>query len=283
MIADGDSVARNAFRVALLTAAPNETPLPVNTTQELDPSDILEVRDMAEAIARAEQIVTAPRSSRPSSRRNVADIFESLGRPTDDTAGPATPAPVAIATIMAHATAAQLLRPESVTRPLTPISALVLSLPVAQPVTEEDAYFHPAGRIRSLADVTLDGYRPEPTLLLRARGRRKSISWILGAALLPLLVLAAIAIFGRQATATTATATSTTTIATATIVTTATLPSPPALKAAAPTAAPFVPQTRAPQPVVTSAKPSRASGESHGAVPVFDVNSLPTAKSRPGR
>ena len=100
---------------------------------------------------------------------------------------------------------------------------------------------------------------------------------MLGAALLPLLVLAAIAIFGRQETATTAT--STTTIATATIVTTAALPSPPALKAAAP----FVPQTRAPQPVVTSAKPSRASGESHGAVPVFDVNSLPTAKSRPGR
>ena len=174
MIADGDSVARNAFRVGLLAAG--DTPLPVNTTQELDPSDILEVRDMAEAIARAEQLVAAPRSNRPVSRRNLtADIFESLGRrPTDDTAGPATPAPAA--------TAAQLLRPLSVTRSQPPVpvaqyvaqpiaAEMVLSLPVA-PAVEDDAYFHPAGRIRSLAEVTLDGYRPEPTLLLRARARR---------------------------------------------------------------------------------------------------------------
>lgn len=292
MIADGDSVARNAFRVALLTAAPDETPLPVNTTQELDPSDILEVRDMAEAIARAERIVAAPRSSRPSSRRNGGDIFESLGhRPTDDTAGPATPAPVAIAAIV---TAAQLLRPESITRPISPISAMVLSLPVAAPVTEDDAYFHPAGRIRSLADVTLDGYRPEPTLLLRARGRRKSISWILGAALLPLVALAAIALLGRQETAPADTATSTTTIATATIVATAARPSPPALKAtAAATAAPIpvsavsavsTVSAQARGPIVIAAKPAV---ESQGSVPVFDVNSLPTArsgdKSRSGR
>ena len=78
MISDGDSVARNAFRVALLTARPDDTPLPVNTTQELDPNDILEVRDMAEAIARAEQIVAAPRSSGPSLLRVEGDIFESL-------------------------------------------------------------------------------------------------------------------------------------------------------------------------------------------------------------
>jgi hypothetical protein len=252
MIADGDSVARNAFRVALLTAAPEETPLPVNTTQELDPSDILEVRDMAEAIARAEQLVAAPRSSRPSSRRNVGgDLFESLGRrPTDDTSGPATPAPLGIMT------AAQLMRPESITRPVTPVESMVLSLPVTAPLAEDDAYYHPAGRIRSLADVTLDGYRPEPTLLLRARARRKSFSWVLGAVLLPLAVLAGIALLDRQETATAAT--SMTTIATATIVTTAT---------------PRV----APKANAASAKPAL---ESHGNVPVFDVNSLPTAGSR---
>jgi hypothetical protein len=272
MIADGDSVARKAFRVGLLAAAreQGDTPLPVNTTQELDPSDILEVRDMAEAIARAEQLVAAPRSSRPVSRRNApADIFESLGRrPTDDTAGPATPAPAA--------TAAQLLRPLSVTRPQPPVPVAQYvappPVPVAQPiaaemvlslpVVEDDAYFHPAGRIRSLAEVTLDGYRPEPTLLLRARARRKNFSWILGAVLLPVAILAAIAILGRQESAATA-ATSTTTIATATIVTTA-----------APPAAPKV-QSVPVVPVV--AKPATATP---GSVPVFDVNSLPTAGSR---
>ena len=270
MIADGDSVARNAFRVALLTAAPNETPLPVNTTQELDPSDILEVRDMAEAIARAEQLVAAPRS--PASQRSLGDLFESLGRrPTDDTAGPATPAPVMIAAN------AVLARPVTPAPFVSPVSAMVLSLPVAapsersaeRPGTEDDAYFHPAGRIRSLADVTLDGYRPEPTLLLRARGRRKSFAWIFGAALIPIVALAAIAILGRQETP--PPVVSTTTIATATIVTTAALPSP-----AAPTARPAPLPTQTPQ----SAKPTV---ESHGGVPVFDVNSLPTAGSRDKR
>ncbi|CAN5725395.1 hypothetical protein BH11MYX4_BH11MYX4_18980 [soil metagenome] len=276
MIADGDSVAKNAFRVALLNA--EDTPLPVNRTQELDPNDILEVRDMAEAIARAEQLVSAPRSSRPappSSRRGVGetDLFESLGRrPTDDTAGPATPAPLATMPSALH-----LLRPEATIRaPLptctpapTPVHELVLSLPS----TEEDAYFAPAGRIRSLADQTLDGYRPEPTLLLRARARRASFKWILGAALLPVIVLAAVAIFGQQETPVTA-ATSTTTIATATL--TATPPAKPvpvAILAATQAAA----QAKTPAAVVTSTKPAATSP----GVPVFDVNSLPTAKAGP--
>lgn len=263
MISDGDSVAKNAFRVALLNA--EDTPLPVNRTQKLDPNDILEVRDMAEAIARAEQIVSAPRSSRPapaSSRRNLGetDLFDSLGRrPTDDTAGPATPAP--------SASAMQLLRPEAVIRPqaltptppapaATPVHELVLSLPA----TEEDAYFAPAPRMRSLADQTLDGYRPEPTLLLRARARRSSFKWVIGAILLPVLVLAAVALFSEQDTA--ATAISTTTIATAT------MPAAP-VAAPKPVAISVAPVTPAVKPVATSP-----------GVPVFDVNSLPTAKQR---
>ncbi len=269
MISDGDSVAKNAFRVALLNA--EDTPLPVNRTQELDPNDILEVRDMAEAIARAEQIVSAPRSSRPappSSRRGLlageTDLFESLGRrPTDDTAGPATPAP--------SASAMQLLRPEAVIQPqalrlraLTPTPAVLAATPVHElvlslPATEEDAYFAPAPRIRSLADQTLDGYRPEPTLLLRARARRSSFKWVIGAILLPVLVLAAVAIVGQQDAATSTTSTtSTTTIATATMPA-APLPVTPAVK----------PVTPAVKPVTTSP-----------GVPVFDVNSLPTAKQR---
>ena len=262
MISDGDSVAKNAFRVALLNA--EDTPLPVNRTQELDPNDILEVRDMAEAIARAEQIVSAPRSSRPappSSRRGLlageTDLFESLGRrPTDDTAGPATPAP--------SASAMQLLRPEAVIQPqalrlraLTPAPAVLAATPVHElvlslPATEEDAYFAPAPRIRSLADQTLDGYRPEPTLLLRARARRSSFKWVIGAILLPVLVLAAVAIVGQQDAATSTT--STTTIATAT------MPAAPL---------PVAPVTPAVKPVTTSP-----------GVPVFDDNSLPTAKQR---
>ena len=257
MIADGDSAARNAFRVALLTPAADETPLPVNLTQELDPGDILEVRDMAEAIARAEQIVAAPRSSsRPITRRHpqapgfTTDLFESLGRrPTDDTAGPATPAPIGV------------VRPTPMPPAMTPVSAMVLSLPSAVPVipvitSDEDAYFQPAGRIRSLADVTLDGYRPEPTLLLRARARRRSFSWLFGAMLLPLVALAAYAITAHQDATEAPAAISTTTIATATLVTS----SKSSAKAAPPAAVPVGPVT-----------PS---------VPVFDVNSLPTAGSR---
>lgn len=252
IIADGDSAARNAFRVALLTATPDETPIPVNRTQELDPSDILEVRDMAEAIARAEQLVAAPRNGRPSSRRHVhatADMFETLGRLTDDTAGPATPAPIQASAVVG-----------SVARPVTPVI----------PVTEDDAYFQPAGRMRGFADATLEGYRPEPTMLLRAQARRKSFSWLLGAVLLPVMVLlAVIAIMGRADDR--APTTSTTTIATATLVRTAAAQAPSTPRATAVSA----------PPSVTSQKPVL---EPRSSVPVFDVNSLPSAgKSRSRR
>jgi hypothetical protein len=197
MLADGDSVARNAFRVGLRI----DTPLPVTAaaTQELDPSDILEVADMAEAIARAEKIVAA-RSSR---QLLVAgpDIFDALGTPspqlphaspstpraTDDTAGPATAAPP--------------LTP--IPPPMVPVAQRFITIPAApalpaaapvQTAREDDAFYHPVGRMRSLADATLDGYRPEPTLLVRAASRRKQFSWVFLALLLPLVVLAAFAI-----------------------------------------------------------------------------------------
>lgn len=302
MISDGDSAARNAFRVALLTPHAQETPLPLVGTQELDPADILEVREMAEIIARAEQIVVAPRSSRvlvqglgnddpPSSRSlrspDSTDIFDALvRRRTDDTAGPATPAPPAVLTTLlgvgqprletqtpvpaaiiplsALATAAAVLESQSQATAARAASALVLSLPVeapsVRPGIEEDAFYTPGGRVRSLADVTLDGYRPEPTLLLRAAARRKSFTWLFVAALLPITVLAAIAIFGRGAekptpaeAATGATAglegkVGTTTLATATM-----------------------PAAAAPG---TEAEPKATKASS---VPTFDVNSLPTA------
>ena len=77
---------------------------------------------------------------------------------------------------------------------------------------------------------------------------------MIGAILLPVLVLAAVALFGQQDTATAAI--STTTIATAT------MPAAPAPK-------PVAPVTPAVKPVATSP-----------GVPVFDVNSLPTARRR---
>jgi hypothetical protein len=281
MIADGDSVARNAFRVALANAA-YETPLPiasdawgqVNGTQELDPSDILEVHDMAEAIARAEKIVGAPRSS----AKGLTDIFDALGqRKTDDAIGPAIAAPAGIPTpipprFVDMPRALPLAQPQPHPQPLLlplPLPALSTQRAAASGVmSEDDAYFHPVGRMRSLADVTLDGYRPEPTLLLRARTRRKSFSWILAAALVPLLALAAFAIFSRTEVASAAPAP----LAPAVVAPTPVAPVAPVVSVAPPVIA----------PTATTTPPSTAKQATRpgSAVPVFDVKKLPSAKSR---
>ena len=251
LIADGDSVARNAFRVGLR----DDTPLPVASsaqarlpgsaaaTQELDPNDILEVQDMAAAIARAEMLLASPAPP-----RTRPDLFETLGRrATDDTVGPATPAP-----------------PNAFPTPVPPrgyhayvtVPAVVTNTPSA----EDDAFYHPVGRMRSLADVTLDGYRPEPTLLVRAASRRKRLSLVMVAALLPLLVLAAIAII-----AATEDRESSTSL----------------------TSSPRAPMTTAPQrtPLTTSSAVGRVGGGPSAApvapaTPVFDVKSLPSARGR---
>lgn len=247
---------------------------------------------MAEAIARAEMMVAAPRSSRPdvgrdaaASSPSLADMFEALGhgssrssqaaqtarepraaRATDDAIGPATPAP-----------------PPGIPTPIPPRyvtmpSALPALLPAGDPSTavEDDAYYHPAGRIRSLADATLDGYRPEPTLLVRAAGRRKRFAWLFVAALLPLLVLAAIAV-----------------LANADAESAPTLPS-----AGHSRGAPSVPVSGK-TPLATTSAASKAPAANPivgvasaaaavtgpttaaGATPVFDVNSLPSAATRP--
>jgi hypothetical protein len=281
LIADGDSAARHAFRVGLQT----DTPLPTapranaGATQELDPNDILEVQDIAEAIARAEKLVAAPRSSRPAgvapiatiasigrpavteaeaeriAGPSLADMFDALGHPphprrlTDDTIGAATPAP-----------------PPGIP---TPVPPRYLAMPSAAPISksstrsftsitssdEDDAYYQPAGRIRSLADMTLDGYRPEPTLLVRAAGRRKRFSWIFLAILLPLVVLAAIAIFAS-----------------------ADAPSSyssPASVAGAKVAASVHASTK------STLETTSATSKSVASATVFDVNSLPSASPRP--
>jgi hypothetical protein len=280
LIADGDSVARNAFRVGLR----EDSPLPfadarsgAGVTQELDPSDILEVQDMAAAIARAEKLVS--RSSQtllpaaaPSSSR---DIFESLGRrPTDDIVGPAISAPVGLPTPVppAYATPAPAAVAIPAAIPIPPRSApRYVTMPSAPTALEDDAFYHPLGRMRSLADVTLDGYRPEPTLLVRAASRRKRFSWVLVAALLPLLALAGIAIFASTDTTSTASTTPTT----------STTPRAPSV--ASPAKLPLATTSAASKSPTVSASPAAAepaTAKPASGTPVFDVNSLPSAGAR---
>lgn len=214
-------------------------------TQELDPNDILEVQDMAAAIARAEMLLASP--APPLAYGGRPDMFESLGRrATDDTAGPATPAPP-------YASFASF--PTPIPPPLhTPTPIRYVTMPSVLTGAEDDAFYHPIGRMRSLADVTLDGYRPEPTLLVRAATRRKRFSWVMAAALLPLLVLAAFAGFASTESA----SASSTSIGTR-----------------SPAAA-----AHGKRPLSTTSALSKAQhAPGIAAPPVFDVNSLPSARS----
>ncbi|MDB4938400.1 MAG: hypothetical protein JWP87_5372, partial [Labilithrix sp.] len=287
LIADGDSVARNAFRVGLR----EDTPLPIaldprsptnraGITQELDPSDILEVQDMAAAIARAEMLVLrTPIPTAPARQSSGPDMFESLGqRPTDDASGPASPAPPYVATPVPPAPSIPryvtmpsaapvptllapipLLSPDSTpvfaiaAAPAIAASASIPGIPAAAPTAlEDDAFYHPLGRMRSLADVTLDGYRPEPTLLVRAATRRKRFSWVLLAALVPLVALAAIAVAANVDTGDSGAARVRTSSELA----------------------------RGKTPLTTSsvrAKSATPVIDAKSATPVFDVNSLPSA------
>lgn len=211
MIAGGDDVAKSAFRVSLREQP--SSPSLASQTQELDPADILEVRDVAEAIARAEAVIRTPlpRSTGP-------DLFEDLARradrvperaeakrerPTDDAVGPAIAAPARISTLppppapaastSSHAlptAIAEERRDAAASLPGGPI----LHLPVTVPGPEDDAYYHPGGRIRSLAEMTLDGYRPESTLMVRLRQRRSRLTWWVAGALVLLSTFSAAAL-----------------------------------------------------------------------------------------
>jgi hypothetical protein len=185
MIASGDRQARNAFRVAL-----RDEPSRPNVTQELDPNDILEVQDVAAAIARAEErLFAAPRASSSTG----LDVFDALvaRRPTDDASGPALHAVVRPTPVPPPAAPRLASLASSADAPRAPLAAPTLMVPANAPAPDDDAYFHPAGRIRTLAEVTLDGYRPEPTIMMRIRARRGKLSWLVVAILVPLAGLAA--------------------------------------------------------------------------------------------
>jgi hypothetical protein len=242
-----DHQVRNAFRATLLDE-PSSTA--ILGTQELDAADVLEVTDLANAIARAEEALRA-RSSRmlPDSSASHPDIFDKLlardedekdakveqtAADTDDAVGPAVHVPYRPTPLPPRA--APIPLPPGITRPATllrapeplyptpipvpsgdtPMPAIPppapsparkagLSANATQPLAavsippaartapllliDEDAFYHPAGRIRTLAEATLDGYRPEPTLLVRLRERRQKLSWVVLAVLAPLLLL----------------------------------------------------------------------------------------------
>lgn len=129
-------------------------------------------------------------------------------------------------------------------------------------ILDEDAFYHPAGRIRGFADVTLESYRPEPTVMVRLRQRRSTLAWVVIAVLVPLALFALFVLsvtVGSRVSVSEPAATA----ATARTV----QPAQPRVEKAPAAAATPAP---APSPtVVTSSSP---------VVPVFDVNNLPPVK-----
>jgi hypothetical protein len=164
MISGGDESARNAFRAYLRD---DSSQLSLVSTEEMSPGDVLEVKNLADAIERAERVMRE--SSRP------RDMFAELGGeggqvPTDDASGPAVYAKPTFTPVP----------PPAATTP-TPAPITTLRLPIIMVPNEEDAFLQPAGRMRHFAEETLDGYRPESTMQIRAGARRKTATMIAGA------------------------------------------------------------------------------------------------------
>lgn len=359
----GDQRVRNAFRATLLDE-PSSSSLIAGLsslgTQEVDAADVLEVTDLANAIAKAEALLRAQssralfasaessgaRSTRPahparSSDRAPMDLFDHLVA-TDDTAGPAThlthpahlahaptllpriPSTVTLATPRPSSVRgyASLLTQRPQIRPPGFNAARAVPSPVHEPahepahekdaqdrqdrqdrqddeqaartapilILDEDAFYHPAGRIRTFADATLDGYRPEPTRMLRLRARRHTLSWVFFLVVAPIALFALFAgavVFGRAAAERD----------TARAMALPALPTPPTAEAAGtadeqasgataaaaavtPTAIPTTTTTQG-EPPGTDSAPTRGGSPE---VPTLDVNSLssaPAATKRP--
>lgn len=243
MIAGGDERVRNAFRSKLRDEPSRPS---VISTQELDASDILEVHDLAHAIERAERIIRTPIPT--AARSSSGDIFDALATggsrpsmsPTDDCAGPAVPAPLPT----------PLLPPAA---PVAPPSSTAKRAPIIFVPDEDDAFYQPAGRMRSFADATLEGYRPEPTLLSRIRTRRRAFSWLVTAIVAGLAILAVAAIALR--------------------------PTPDSPAALAPTPAPPTAHAATAEAPTPASPPASTPTD----IPVLDVKSLPAASPSPTR
>lgn len=262
MISGGDESARNAFRAYLRDdglAADGSSQLSLISTEEMSPGDVLEVRNLADAIERAERALRE--SSRP------RDMFADLGGegpvtqrspgsipvPTDDASGPAVYAKPTLLTPLPPA-----LRTTPVPTAVIPASASTRPLPVIMVPNEEDAFLQPAGRMRHFAEETLDGYRPESTIELN-RGARRKVATVVVGALLGVLAIA----FGAGVV-----------MACMPAATKLDAKSPPAVVTLA-TAQMEGPKAEAPKP---EAPNPAASSSPSPSVPTMNVNDLPSAR-----
>src|SRR5689334_19701017 len=143
MISGGDESAKNAFRAYLRD---DSSQLSIISTEEMSPGDVLEVKNLADAIERAERVMRE--SSRP------RDMFAELG---GDTPPPLPATAATAATDDASGPAvykAPILTP--IPPPLAPMVTATAPLPILMvPNVEDDAFMQPAGRMRHFADETL--------------------------------------------------------------------------------------------------------------------------------
>jgi hypothetical protein len=253
LIVGADPRVRNAFRKTLRDEPSTARLI---STAELDPADVLEVGDLAQAIARAEQVIreraSAPRLSTPAapSSSGTRDIFDALV--TDDCIGPALhapyiPTPIPPPPALARDRASTIpppppngtLRLPALRIPPAPCTAPLLAI-------DEHAFHYPGGTFQDHASPRSPWARVS---------ERKVLLWVAVAVLTPLMLLLLFAVgvgIGRARAAREVSTTSTMAAAR----TTATPPAPVPAAAAQPTAAP------------TAESPE---------VPVLDVRSLKSA------
>jgi hypothetical protein len=288
LIVGADQRVRNAFR-ATLRDEPSTASL--ISTAELDPGDVLEVGDLADAIARAEQVIreraSGPRLSTPAapSSSGVRDIFDALV--TDDCVGPAVHAPYIPTPIpprptpvppppqlLAHNRASTIPPPPpngTQQLPEVRIPSVARTAPIL--VLDEDAFYYPAGKIPGFAAGTVEDHGPARSFLRNLRERPVLLSWIAVVILAPLTLLSLFAVgvgIGRARAAREAAVTS---------------------RMAAPkhVETPAAPVETAPQPIVAAQPTAHPTPEAAPApeVPVLDVNSLKTAppskRSKPSK
>lgn len=161
---------------------------------ERDDADVLEVTDLAHAIARAEEVIRARSSSSlgalvgPDSSGSF-DLFDALVA-TDDTSGPAVHAPCVPTPIPPpHAAPAPRLPPPTLL-PCVPDAPRVLETSGAPIlIVDEEAFRTPAGRLPRFAAER--GARSEAS-----RARRR-LSWIVAAVLAPVALVVFVVGLGR--------------------------------------------------------------------------------------
>jgi hypothetical protein len=264
LIVGADPRVRNAFR-ATLRDEPSTASL--ISTAELDPADVLEVGDLARAIARAEQVIreraSAPRLSTPAapSSSGTRDIFDALV--TDDCIGPALHAPYIPTPIPPPPTPALARNRASTIPPPPPNGTLRLPelhvppAPRTAPllVIDERAFYHFAHSAGTFQD-----HAParSPWACL---GERKVLLWVAVAVITPLMLLSLFVVgvqLGRARAAREA--------------------SIPATMAAPRTTAevPTAPAATVPRPKAAAQPTAAPTAESPG-VPVLDVRSLKSA------